>query len=198
MSIVTGEKLQSFAEKLAAKIESFFVKKETGKGLSTNDYTTAEKNKLAGIATGAEANVQADWNETTTSSDAYIKNKPDVLEQDDIAAWAKADTKPSYAFSEIGSKPTTLSGYGINDAASKTHTHTGDDIESLPASKLTGKISPDNLPDTGATSIEWEAISGKPPTFPPAAHTHTLSQISDYEEITDTEIDEIIAGTFTS
>ena len=39
MSIVTSEKLQSFAEKLAAKIESLFVKKESGKGLSTNDYT---------------------------------------------------------------------------------------------------------------------------------------------------------------
>ena len=30
------------------------VDKETGKGLSTNDYTTDEKNKLAGIATGAD------------------------------------------------------------------------------------------------------------------------------------------------
>lgn len=30
--------------------------KETGKGLSTNDYTTAEKTKLSGIATGATAN----------------------------------------------------------------------------------------------------------------------------------------------
>lgn len=198
MSIVTGEKLNSFAQKFANKIESLFVRKVDGKGLSTNDYTTTEKNKLAGITAGAEANVQADWNETTTSSDAYIKNKPDVLEQDDIAAWAKAAAKPSYTFSEIESKPTTLSGYGITDAAAKTHTHTGDDIESLPASKLTGKISPDNLPDTGATSIEWEAISGKPSAFPPTAHTHTLSQISDYEEITDTEIDEIIAGTFTS
>lgn len=29
------------------------VDKVSGKGLSTNDYTTAEKNKLAGIATGA-------------------------------------------------------------------------------------------------------------------------------------------------
>lgn len=28
----------------------------SGKGLSTNDYTTAEKNKLAGIATGAQVN----------------------------------------------------------------------------------------------------------------------------------------------
>ena len=33
------------------------VDKVTGKGLSTNDYTTAEKNKLAGIAEGATANV---------------------------------------------------------------------------------------------------------------------------------------------
>lgn len=38
---------------LATKLNSLFVRKETGKGLSTNDYTTAEKNKLAGIATGA-------------------------------------------------------------------------------------------------------------------------------------------------
>lgn len=33
------------------------VDKVTGKGLSTNDYTTAEKNKLSGIDTGAEVNV---------------------------------------------------------------------------------------------------------------------------------------------
>lgn len=198
MSIVTSEKLQSFAEKLAAKIESLFVKKESGKGLSTNDYTTTEKSKLAGIAAGAEVNVQADWAETSTSSDAYIKNKPDVLEQDDISAWAKSATKPTYTFSEIGSKPTTLSGYGITDAAAKMHTHTGDDITSLPASKITGTISPDNLPESGPVSISWANVSGKPSTFPPAAHTHTMSDITDYEEITDDEIDDIIAGVFTS
>lgn len=54
------------------------VNKETGKGLSTNDYTTTEKDKLAGIATGAEVNVQADWNESDTTSDAYIQNKPTI------------------------------------------------------------------------------------------------------------------------
>lgn len=57
-----------------------FVEKVNGKGLSENDYTTEEKNKLSGIATGAEENVQADWNETNTSSDAYIKNKPTIPE----------------------------------------------------------------------------------------------------------------------
>lgn len=52
--------------------------KESGKGLSTNDYTTAEKNKLSGIAAGAEVNVQSNWAESNSSSDAYIQNKPSI------------------------------------------------------------------------------------------------------------------------
>ncbi len=52
------------------------VEKIAGKGLSANDYTTAEKNKLKNIAEGAEVNVQSDWNTTDSGSDAYIKNKP--------------------------------------------------------------------------------------------------------------------------
>ena len=55
---------------------SNFVEKEEGKGLSTNDYTNADKTKLSGIAEGAEVNVQSDWNESDNSSDAYIQNKP--------------------------------------------------------------------------------------------------------------------------
>jgi len=38
-------------------LKSLFVAKESGKALSSNDYTTAEKSKLAGIATGANAYV---------------------------------------------------------------------------------------------------------------------------------------------
>ena len=56
------------------------VDKAEGKGLSTNDYTNEEKNKLAGISEGAKANVQADWEENDTTSDAYIKNKPTIPE----------------------------------------------------------------------------------------------------------------------
>ena len=43
-----------------------------------NNYTSTEKSKLAGIASGAEVNVQADWNVTDTASDAFIKNKPTI------------------------------------------------------------------------------------------------------------------------
>lgn len=52
------------------------VDKVDGKGLSTNDYTNAEKTKLAGIASGAQKNVQPDW--ALTSGDGAIKNKPTI------------------------------------------------------------------------------------------------------------------------
>lgn len=52
------------------------VDKVAGKGLSTEDYTSAEKTKLAGIQAGAEVNVNADWN--ATSGDAEILNKPTI------------------------------------------------------------------------------------------------------------------------
>ena len=49
------------------------VDKVSGKGLSTNDYTTAEKNKLAGIATGANKTV-VDSGISTTSTNP-VQNK---------------------------------------------------------------------------------------------------------------------------
>ena len=62
---------------LATKVD-----KVAGKELSTNDFTNAYKSKLDSIAEGAEVNVQSDWNVSDTSSDAYIKNKPENLVQD--------------------------------------------------------------------------------------------------------------------
>lgn len=96
--------------------ESNKVDKEVGKGLSTNDYTTNEKNKLAGIASGAEANVQSDWNQTSTSADDYIKNKPvaattskdgfmsatDKTKLDGIAEGANAYTLPAATSQVLG------------------------------------------------------------------------------------------------
>lgn len=76
LSAKQGMILKGLITDLTAIIENK-VDKVSGKGLSTNDYTTAEKNKLSGIAAGAEVNVQPDWNEIDINSDAYIKNKPD-------------------------------------------------------------------------------------------------------------------------
>lgn len=55
------------------------VDKVAGKGLSTEDYSSIEKTKLSGIATGANVNVNADWN--AVSGDALILNKPSIPTQ---------------------------------------------------------------------------------------------------------------------
>lgn len=39
------------------QLDKLFVKQESGKGLSTNDYTTTEKTKLEAIESGAQVNV---------------------------------------------------------------------------------------------------------------------------------------------
>lgn len=69
------------------------VDKIAGKGLSTEDFTAAEKSKLAGIESGAEVNVNADWN--AVSGDAEILNKP-VL----------ASVALSGSYNDLANKPT--------------------------------------------------------------------------------------------
>ncbi len=102
------------------------VDKVEGKTLSTNDYTNAEKSKLSGIESGANKYTHPTSGVTASS---YTKVTVDVN-----------------GHVTTGSNPTTLSGYGITDAASKTHSHVSNDITSLDASKLTGTISVDRLP----------------------------------------------------
>jgi hypothetical protein len=78
------------------------VDKVVGKGLSTNDYTTAEQTKLAGIATGAEVNVNADWN--ATSGDAQILNKPTIPTVTPSALTKTDDTNVTLT---LGGSPST-------------------------------------------------------------------------------------------
>ena len=56
------------------------VDKVSGKQLSTNDYTTTEKNKLAGIASGAEVNQNAYANIKVGSTTIAADAKSDTLE----------------------------------------------------------------------------------------------------------------------
>lgn len=91
---------------LIAKLNSLFVRKETGKGLSTNDYTAAEKAKLAGVAAGANnyvlpaptastiGGVKA-GNNVTISEDGTISA---IQGQLDLSLYAKsADIDRTYA-----------------------------------------------------------------------------------------------------
>lgn len=61
----------NFAELNAKKVEVV-----AGFDLSENNFTDTEKAKLAGIETGAEKNVQANWNQTDNTQDDYIIGKP--------------------------------------------------------------------------------------------------------------------------
>lgn len=76
----------TIAETFAAMEDEFAtalddkVDKVDGKGLSTNDYTTTEKNKLSGIASGAEVNQNAFSNVKVGSTTVAADTKTDTLE----------------------------------------------------------------------------------------------------------------------
>ena len=73
----------------------------------TNPFTDADETKLDNISANAEVNVQADWSQTTTTADDFIRNKPDISAQiltqiethvhPDLVAFAAedGDTEPS-------------------------------------------------------------------------------------------------------
>ena len=86
---------------------------------SDNNFTNAYKSKLDSIASGAEVNVQSDWNVTNTSSDAYIKNKPSIpnktsdltndsgfITASQVPAQVNADWNATSGAAEILNKPT--------------------------------------------------------------------------------------------
>lgn len=66
------------SEQISSAIASK-VDKVEGKGLSTNDYTTTEKNKLSGIASGAEVNQNAFSNIYVGSTTIAADSKTDTL-----------------------------------------------------------------------------------------------------------------------
>jgi hypothetical protein len=76
--------------------------------------TTAQTTKLAGIAEGAEVNVQADWNQVINTADDYIKNKPTIP-----AAADGSETKVTAGTNvTVTGSGTTTSPYVVNATSS--------------------------------------------------------------------------------
>ena len=157
---------------LWSKIKEKFVAKETGKGLSTNDFTTELKNKLDGIAEGAQVNVKPDWSAGAGTA-SEILNKPTIpsktsdlhndsgfITSTDIPEGAAASTTvPKMAgVAAVGTemafargdhvhpsdtskadKATTLAGYGIADAYTKTETYAKTEVYNK--KEVDGKLS---------------------------------------------------------
>ena len=55
------------------------IKTQYENNADTNAYTDTEKTKLATIEDGAKVNVQSDWNQTISTEDDFIKNKPTIV-----------------------------------------------------------------------------------------------------------------------
>lgn len=178
------------------------VDKVDGKGLSTNDYTTAEKNKLAGIASGAEVNVQSDWNVTDTSSDAFIKNKPTLGTLAAKSTVAKSDLATDVQTS-LGKADTALQSFTESDptvpswakAATKPSYNLGEVADTTAyvrmtaaeRTKLSGvatgatKITVDSaLSSTSTNPVQNKVVNSALAGKADSSHTHTKSQITDF------------------
>lgn len=81
---------------------------------TTHKFTTAaDITKLSGIQAGAEVNVQSDWNQTTTTADDYIKNKPSLATVATSGDYADLSGTPNLAtvatsgsYNDLTNKPT--------------------------------------------------------------------------------------------
>ena len=89
MSFVTDSILKTALGKIKAWGEGKLVAQETGKGLSSNDYTTAEKTKLSGIAEGANKYVHPSY--TAQKSGLYKVTVDAAGHVSGATAVAKAD-----------------------------------------------------------------------------------------------------------
>ena len=152
------------------------VDKVSGKGLSTEDYTTAEKTKLAGIASGAEVNVNADWN--STSGDSQILNKPTTISGFSITdAYTKTEVDNS-----LSNKVDKVSGKGLSTEDYTTVEKTklagiaaNANNYSLPIASSTVlggvkagtniSIDANGVISANDTSIDWSEITSKPTTL---------------------------------
>ena len=116
----TQELITETKMRLATKVD-----KVTGKQLSTEDYTTAEKTKLGTIAEGAQVNVLEGI--TVGGTEQTITAKKIALGAmagEDEVAESNLATALASKINGKADAATTLAGYGITDAYTSTETDT--------------------------------------------------------------------------
>lgn len=119
MSFVTDSILKTALGKIKAWGEGKFVAQETGKGLSSNDYTSAEKTKLSGIAEGANKYVHPSY--TAQKSGLYKVTVDASGHVSATTAVAKADiTGLGIPAQDTTYADATTSTHGLMSAADKT------------------------------------------------------------------------------
>ena len=180
------------------KIVNTFVKKDGSKVLSDNNYTTAEKEKLAGLN-----NYTLPKATTTTLGGVKAGAGVEVTEDGTLNATG-GGTADSVDWSNVQNKPTNLSQFtndsgfqtandvqsAINSAVSSAYKYKGSvaNQEALPQSPEVGDVY--NLEDTGA-NVAWDGTK-----WDNLGMTIDLSGYVQEDEliaITNGEIDNIVA-----
>ena len=159
MAFVTREHLITFAAAVVDNVTRLFVKKELGKGLSSNDYTAEDKEKLDGIAEGATAYVLPLAASQTrggakTGYTANGRNYPVQLDREQMyvnVPWTDTDT--TYG-------PATASAAGLMSAEDKGK------LDNLPGDYIaSGSQTEESVEDGGANVYTCEMSDGTTSAF---------------------------------
>ena len=193
----------NFATTVATQIGNK-VDKVDGKGLSTNDYTTAEKNKLSGIAAKAEVNQNAFSNIVVGSTTVAADSKTDTLtlvagdnvtltpdatnDKITIAATDTVYTHPSYTAKSSGLYKITVDSTGH---VSATTAVAKSDITGLgiPAQDTTYSEAGTSLglvKSGGDVTISSGII-----TVNDDSHNHTISNIDNLQATLNNKVDKV-------
>lgn len=131
------------------KIVGAFVKKENGKGLSSNDFTDEQKSKLAGLNNYELPKASAD-----TLGGVKIGAGLSVNENGVVSATG-GGTADAVDWSNVQDKPTAF--------PPEEHTHKIADITDAPAVAKSGS---------------YKDLTDKPTNFAPSSHTHEISDVN--------------------
>lgn len=131
------------------------VDKIDGKGLSENDYTALDKEKLSGIQEGAEVNVNPDWN--ATGGDAEILNKPTIPSISGLATVSYVDSQDALKIDKVTGK-SLISDSEITRLSTVTNFDNSGNVTALAnkVDKITGK----QLSTEDYTTAEKTKLSG--------------------------------------
>ena len=132
---------------LISKIKTALIGKvdvENGKGLSTNDYTSAEKQKLSGIASGAQVNViesvKVNGTKLTPSSKAVDISVPTKTSQLTNDSGYQSATAVESIITAKGYQTASQVNSAISTAVGKITQISYSKVNSLPATGATGVI----------------------------------------------------------
>lgn len=104
-----------------------FASTDTATQLRDGLMTALDKQKLDGIASGAEVNVQSDWNQATNTADDYIKNKPTIPSAvSELANDSGYITSPNVVYCTCSTAAATAAKEATIESGSLTSLNKGD------------------------------------------------------------------------